>query len=818
MRVPFKVLKCSSESHRLPAANLESGDKFRPWCTDGDHATATLELALTRDAAIASVEVGNYGAAFIQLFVSMDGFSESQLQVLLPTTTLMSMSEVKAGSNKDRNRVFNHQLSRFKDHQKWKFVKVEVSQPFQPKGPIGLAYLILHDTAAPTPGSTSGAVAQPSSSTLMTLPTMPLTVPVLPGDDEDEDDLLGGRRPTGLNIKALQQQAQHQHWKKAAEALASPPPPSPPPSVPAAAASSTTRTLPGSLLGPGAAGGPSAWKAKLTAKHLDAKPKPKAKPLPPPPPVAAYTAPPAMGKESAPSPDKALKGKAVSQVAAVDGKAPLKGCSIVLSGFVHPLRGELQHKATSLGAKYQGDWEEGVSTHLISAYASTPKAKLVKKGWIVKKEWVEDSYSHKKRLPEGVYAFGHSSAGGGGGDESESSADDAVTEPSSLSDDDKDDNFEGSTGKKATAKAKTVHLGTKGTKRAAADTKLPPLATAPPAKKPKHDAVPTPPKRTATFSAGATKADPLVFRSPTTLLSSSTAGGLGSPSHSPSSSGGYEEWVRKDVRRLADFAREHAAKDAFTFIKEIFKKCETYLVQYDDMFDVQKALWETWEYQHELALPMAVRMLCKLDTHGLSDADSRRLVANALKSYKQQYLNALLDLLEETKHELKPKPKPAPNVSVPPPASIPATLLVDTEEVVHTAVHPPVSAEVSDTDSDATEPMSTEEQAEGLRALQCATAKPVAPLPDFLQRVTAFLYPAEESAGRRRLVRLLTAYCADVVPSGDPPATHVIISGSDWSGVKRRRGVKYVRPEWLEHCHAVQAHAAEDDFVVDFHS
>lgn len=26
------------------AANLETGDKFRPWCTDGEQTTATLEL------------------------------------------------------------------------------------------------------------------------------------------------------------------------------------------------------------------------------------------------------------------------------------------------------------------------------------------------------------------------------------------------------------------------------------------------------------------------------------------------------------------------------------------------------------------------------------------------------------------------------------------------------------------------------------------------------------------------------------------------------------------------------------------------------
>ena len=57
-----------------------------------------------------------------------------------------------------------------------------------------------------------------------------------------------------------------------------------------------------------------------------------------------------------------------------------QGCTVVLSGFMNPLRGKLRKTATDLGAKYQDDWEDSVCTHLIAAFENTPKVKQVKRG------------------------------------------------------------------------------------------------------------------------------------------------------------------------------------------------------------------------------------------------------------------------------------------------------------------------------------------------------------------------------------------------------------------------------------------------------
>merc|ERR1712142_6266 len=76
-----------------------------------------------------------------------------------------------------------------------------------------------------------------------------------------------------------------------------------------------------------------------------------------------------------------------------------KGVVFTISGFQNPLRGDIRQKALDMGAKYCGDWNSSC-THLVCAFANTPKFNQVKgKGIIVKKEWIEECHSQRKRLP-----------------------------------------------------------------------------------------------------------------------------------------------------------------------------------------------------------------------------------------------------------------------------------------------------------------------------------------------------------------------------------------------------------------------------------
>uniref|UniRef100_A0A670ZLM9 X-ray repair cross complementing 1 n=1 Tax=Pseudonaja textilis TaxID=8673 RepID=A0A670ZLM9_PSETE len=78
----------------------------------------------------------------------------------------------------------------------------------------------------------------------------------------------------------------------------------------------------------------------------------------------------------------------------------LQGTVFVLSGFQNPFRSELRDKALEMGAKYRPDWTPD-STHLICAFANTPKYSQVKGlgGTIVRKEWILDCHRTRRCLP-----------------------------------------------------------------------------------------------------------------------------------------------------------------------------------------------------------------------------------------------------------------------------------------------------------------------------------------------------------------------------------------------------------------------------------
>ncbi|XP_024917495.1 DNA repair protein XRCC1 isoform X3 [Cynoglossus semilaevis] len=105
------------------------------------------------------------------------------------------------------------------------------------------------------------------------------------------------------------------------------------------------------------------------------------------------------------SSDKKIKSRSKSE----EGKSQvmqqvpfnriMEGVVFVLSGFQNPFRGELREKALNMGAKYQPDWTSD-STHLICAFANTPKYFQVKRagGIIVRKEWLLDCHKRKHKI------------------------------------------------------------------------------------------------------------------------------------------------------------------------------------------------------------------------------------------------------------------------------------------------------------------------------------------------------------------------------------------------------------------------------------
>ena len=82
-----------------------------------------------------------------------------------------------------------------------------------------------------------------------------------------------------------------------------------------------------------------------------------------------------------------------------------EGCIFVLSGFNNPLRNEIRTMAIAMGATYAKEWEKGRTTHLVSAFAGTPKyiEAINNGGVVVGSEWVTEQHSSRIKLPVDRY-------------------------------------------------------------------------------------------------------------------------------------------------------------------------------------------------------------------------------------------------------------------------------------------------------------------------------------------------------------------------------------------------------------------------------
>ncbi|KAG8549007.1 hypothetical protein GDO81_023157, partial [Engystomops pustulosus] len=144
---------------------------------------------------------------------------------------------------------------------------------------------------------------------------------------------------------------------------------------------------------------------------------------PPPKKVKAESQPTPPVKKT-PPPEKPAHKKPAPSPQPMELSRVLQGTVFVLSGFQNPFRSDLRDKALEMGAKYRPDWTPD-STHLICAFANTPKYSQVKAagGTIVRKEWVLDCYRKKQRLPHKKYLMD-------GGDSSSEEEDDDSEEES----------------------------------------------------------------------------------------------------------------------------------------------------------------------------------------------------------------------------------------------------------------------------------------------------------------------------------------------------------------------------------------------------
>ncbi|XP_071782704.2 DNA repair protein XRCC1 [Centroberyx gerrardi] len=405
------VVSCSSEDNTHKADNLLSSDTYRKWkaARPGEKQTSVI-LQFEKEEQVHSIDIGNEGSAFIEVLVgNSSAVRDQDYEVLLVTSSFMSPTESRNGTNTNRVRFFGpNQLQKSTAQEKWDRVKIVCSQPYSKNIAYGVAFLKFHSPpdksdppAATSPKLTklgqfrvkdespsAGPSLQPGS-LFFSRENVTKTSPALKVSPQSEKMSYaaaalqsgGGSHSSGqasTSNSTSPQPPVKRKFEFSKERQSAPAPPalkktSPTGSPEGKAATPRPRPKPS----PASTPSPSTTKASPAQKSPDKKRESQSKPEPKP----------KHHKAKSPSAEQVPLNRL------------MEGVVFVLSGFQNPFRGELRDKALAMGAKYRPDWTPD-STHLICAFANTPKYSQVKSagGIIVRKEWVMDCHKRKQKI------------------------------------------------------------------------------------------------------------------------------------------------------------------------------------------------------------------------------------------------------------------------------------------------------------------------------------------------------------------------------------------------------------------------------------
>uniref|UniRef100_A0A8C2ZVH7 DNA repair protein XRCC1 n=1 Tax=Cyclopterus lumpus TaxID=8103 RepID=A0A8C2ZVH7_CYCLU len=371
------VVSCSTEDTTHKADNLLISDTYRKWkaARDGEKQISVI-LQFEKQEQVHSIDIGNEGSAFIEVLVgNSSAVRDQDYEVLLVTSSFMSPTESRNGTNMNRVRFFApHQLQKSSAQEKWDRVKIVCSQPYSKNIAYGLAFVKFHsppDKNDPPPTSSPKLT---KLGQFNVKDESPSTSPSLqPGslffsrDNATKSSTPVKGKSIYFNLAAAETPAKRKfEFSKERQSDSGPPPSKktgPVGSLEGKAATPKHKPSPASTPSPGTAKG-----NELTSRESQSKPEPK------------------------PKQQKASGTQ-------VPFKRMMEGVVFVLSGFQNPFRGELREKALDMGAKYRPDWTPD-ATHLICAFANTPKYSQVKSagGIIVRKEWVMDCHKRKQKI------------------------------------------------------------------------------------------------------------------------------------------------------------------------------------------------------------------------------------------------------------------------------------------------------------------------------------------------------------------------------------------------------------------------------------
>ncbi|KAF7242378.1 DNA repair protein XRCC1 [Varanus komodoensis] len=385
------VVSASNSDTTHCAENLLKADTYRKWkaAQPGEKQVSVI-LQFEKEEQIYSIDIGNEGSAFVEVLAgSSASSSEQSYEVLLVTSSFMSPSESKGGTNLNRVRMFGpDKLVKATAERKWDRVKIVCTQPYTKSLAYGLSFVRFH--SPPENNEVHSKTASPKVTKLGLFKV------------KEEDSNSSSLKPGALFFSRV-----HKPLVSPSKASQND---QPSPSYAAASLqtsmSGSPDPSPSSVEKPTSKGAPKEpapvkrkfeFSKENTNISTTAKKSHPDTPRPMQPPSKKHKV-----SLSASPPQKMTVPKTSSSEVAANGSFQhlLDGTVFVLSGFQNPFRSELRHKALEMGGKYRPDWTPD-STHLICAFANTPKYSQVKGlgGIIVRKEWILDCYRTRRHLP-----------------------------------------------------------------------------------------------------------------------------------------------------------------------------------------------------------------------------------------------------------------------------------------------------------------------------------------------------------------------------------------------------------------------------------
>ncbi|XP_050539846.1 DNA repair protein XRCC1 [Daktulosphaira vitifoliae] len=364
-----RIISISSEDQNHKAENiLNCKDSHKTWRCKSGEKNATIILQFLKPSIINSVDVGNDNSAFIEIFVGNS--MSDDFQLLLATSSLMSLHDCKNNLNVNKVRFFGANQLTSLCKESWDRIKIVCSQPYIKLVNYGLSFVTFHSKDKPE--------KPPKESNLCK--TIQLGSFTLKSDDDNGDDItLAGRLFAKRNeVKPI---------VKIPESPVS------------RLLSSAKKKI--NILDP----------QKCTTKNSsieNSKPIKKQTDISKQNLIVQSSTHDKVIKKAENSPNL-ISGIPKKRIKVSNNPLPskkkfgklLENVVFTMSGYENPYRSNVRDKASEMGAKYKTNWDLSC-THLICAFINTPKYKEAKVNgcrYIVKSEWIDKCHANKCRYP-----------------------------------------------------------------------------------------------------------------------------------------------------------------------------------------------------------------------------------------------------------------------------------------------------------------------------------------------------------------------------------------------------------------------------------